>query len=116
MRSAVAISGKSKLASCDVDVALDVSSLNEQFMAIGLWLIACEIPHRARVVAHPSSRVLRVSFPDRHSARAFRRAFDQHDFRSQGPALPCDARSGLARDICAAHEIIRPDILSRPML
>lgn len=104
MRSAVAISGKSRLAaSCDVDVQLDVASLNEQFMAIGLWLIACEIPHRARVVAHPSWRVLRVSLPDRRSARAFRRAFDQHDFRSQGSALPCDTRKGLARDICAAH-------------
>ena len=107
MRSAVAISGKSKLASCDVDVPLDVASLNEQFMAIGLWLITCEIPHRARVVAHPSSRVLRVSFPDRHSARAFRRAFDQHDFRSQGPALPCPATFATAW-----HETSAPPIRS----
>jgi hypothetical protein len=59
----------------DVDLPLDLEILNEQFMAVGLWLMNWEIPHRARVATLPGRRIIRVSFPDKRLAYAFCREF-----------------------------------------
>jgi hypothetical protein len=62
-----------------VDLPLDVAILNEQFMAIGLWLVEWQIPHEARIVANPRQKLLQVSFTDRRHARAFHLQFGGED-------------------------------------
>src|SRR4051794_26496833 len=54
-----------------VDLPLDVAILNEQFMAIGLWLVEWQIPHEARIAAKPLQKLLQISFTDKRHARAF---------------------------------------------
>lgn len=58
-----------------VDLPLDRRALNEHLFEIGLWLIERDIPHQARVLMEPLHERLRVSFPDRDDAKAFRARF-----------------------------------------
>lgn len=75
MGTAIPTTGARPRGRHDVDLPLDLEILNEQFMAVGLWLMGWEILHRARVATLPELRIIRVSFPDKRLAYAFCREF-----------------------------------------
>ena len=60
-----------------VDLPLDPRCVNESLFAIGLWLIAREMSHRARISMEPRDGRIRVSLPDADAARDFGERFAQ---------------------------------------
>lgn len=60
-----------------VDLPLDTHCVNESLFAIGLWLIAREISHSARISMEPQDGRIRVSLPDADAARNFGERFAQ---------------------------------------